>query len=223
MKKTYAVVLLVCLLVAGWYAYKDVSPTTRYTVVRGDTLGRIAKTYGVSVKDIRDWNGIEGSLIEVGQVLELHLELEPTSVEVKSKPQPTKTRRSSRKQADVSGLKMPLKKACLQGPTMDDLDEEVPGMLSSAGLSMEDIRPAMNAFLPKLSRCFDDGWPTASMEFKLTVACTGQVASVGVNDAGGLSSEVVECMRKTLGYVGFPAHDLPDGMTFRYPITLSNN
>jgi hypothetical protein len=34
---------------------------------------------------------------------------------------------------------------------------------------------------------------------------------------------VVECMQKTLGFVGFPAHDLPDGVTFRYPITLSSN
>ena len=118
---------------------------------------------------------------------------------------------------------MPKKKPCLSGPTMDDLDEEVHGMVASAGLGMADIRPAMNDFLPKLGRCFDDGWPTARMEFTLTVACTGQVASVSVNDDGGLSSDVVSCMQKTLGFVGFPAHDLPDGMTFRYPITLSSN
>jgi len=41
----------------------------RYAVQRGDTLGEIAKDHGVSVGQLRQWNGIEGDLIEVGQVM----------------------------------------------------------------------------------------------------------------------------------------------------------
>lgn len=41
----------------------------RYTVVAGDSLARIAQRQGTSVQALRDANGIEGSLIKVGQVL----------------------------------------------------------------------------------------------------------------------------------------------------------
>ncbi|HEX3036149.1 MAG TPA: LysM peptidoglycan-binding domain-containing protein [Thermodesulfobacteriota bacterium] len=40
-----------------------------YRVRRGDTLGRIASRYGVSVSSLRRANGIRGSLIKTGQLL----------------------------------------------------------------------------------------------------------------------------------------------------------
>ena len=36
---------------------------------RGETLGKIAARYGVSVSDLRAWNDISGSDIQVGQTL----------------------------------------------------------------------------------------------------------------------------------------------------------
>jgi membrane-bound lytic murein transglycosylase D len=47
--------------------------TTRivYTVQRGDNLTVIARKYGVSISDIRTWNGISGSRLQVGQRLHL--------------------------------------------------------------------------------------------------------------------------------------------------------
>lgn len=42
-----------------------------YTVKGGDNLGRIAKKFGVSVKSIRDANGLQGSDIRVGQKLKI--------------------------------------------------------------------------------------------------------------------------------------------------------
>lgn len=42
-----------------------------YTVKGGDNLGRLAKKYGVSVKSIRDANGLQGSDIRVGQKLKI--------------------------------------------------------------------------------------------------------------------------------------------------------
>ncbi|MCA9936082.1 MAG: LysM peptidoglycan-binding domain-containing protein [Anaerolineales bacterium] len=42
---------------------------TQYTVIAGDTLIKIAQTYGVTPEDIRVANGLVGDLIQVGQVL----------------------------------------------------------------------------------------------------------------------------------------------------------
>lgn len=45
------------------------TPGPVYTVVRGDSLSAIALREGRSVAELREWNGISGDLIEVGQVL----------------------------------------------------------------------------------------------------------------------------------------------------------
>jgi membrane-bound lytic murein transglycosylase D len=51
----------------------DAAGAQRVRVQRGDTLGSIARRYGVSVANIRRWNGMgNSSLIRAGQVLVLH-------------------------------------------------------------------------------------------------------------------------------------------------------
>jgi phosphate transport system substrate-binding protein len=42
-----------------------------HTVVSGDTLSRIADRNGVSVDDLRAWNHLHGTLLQVGQVLQV--------------------------------------------------------------------------------------------------------------------------------------------------------
>ncbi|KOS60757.1 LysM peptidoglycan-binding domain-containing protein [Lysinibacillus agricola] len=42
-----------------------------YTVVKGDTLSKIAKQYNVTQKEIKDWNGLTADTIFIGQVLKL--------------------------------------------------------------------------------------------------------------------------------------------------------
>jgi membrane-bound lytic murein transglycosylase D len=44
---------------------------TTYTVQRGDSLGKIATRYGVSVSSLQSWNGIRGSVIQPGQTLKI--------------------------------------------------------------------------------------------------------------------------------------------------------
>ncbi len=44
---------------------------TRYTVRRGDTLGRIASRHGVSVGALQSSNGLRGSMIRAGQTLRI--------------------------------------------------------------------------------------------------------------------------------------------------------
>jgi membrane-bound lytic murein transglycosylase D len=43
-----------------------------YRVKSGDVLGAIANRYGVSVQQLKEWNGITGSMIRVGQKLYIH-------------------------------------------------------------------------------------------------------------------------------------------------------
>ena len=46
----------------------------RYTVQSGDTLSGIARDFGVTVDQIRDWNDLDSDLIREGQVLTLRVE-----------------------------------------------------------------------------------------------------------------------------------------------------
>jgi len=51
----------------------DAAGARRVTVQRGDTLGAIARRYGVSVANLMRWNGLNSkSVIRAGQVLVLH-------------------------------------------------------------------------------------------------------------------------------------------------------
>jgi LysM repeat protein len=44
-----------------------------HSVKKGDTIGKIAKQYGVSKKDIQRWNGLRSQVIKIGQELEILL------------------------------------------------------------------------------------------------------------------------------------------------------
>ena len=50
----------------------DAAGAQRVRVQRGDTLGGIARRYGVSVANLMRWNGLNSSIIRVGQVLVVH-------------------------------------------------------------------------------------------------------------------------------------------------------
>jgi membrane-bound lytic murein transglycosylase D len=41
-------------------------------VKSGDVLGKIADRYGVSVRQLREWNDLSGSMIRIGQKLLIH-------------------------------------------------------------------------------------------------------------------------------------------------------
>ncbi len=48
------------------------SGAVTYRVKSGDTLGAIAEAYGVSIRELRSWNGIRGSRIMPGQMLTIY-------------------------------------------------------------------------------------------------------------------------------------------------------
>jgi membrane-bound lytic murein transglycosylase D len=45
---------------------------TVYRVRSGDVLGTIAGKHGVSIRELRSWNGLRGDMIRVGQKLYIH-------------------------------------------------------------------------------------------------------------------------------------------------------
>jgi len=95
------------------------------------------------------------------------------------------------------------------------------GFAASRGLDGAQVSAALSAFEPTLVRCLEAGSGVAgTADLELTVACTGRVASVTLLDPGGLPTELVACVRDTLRYVAFPAHDMPDGFTFGYPVSV---
>lgn len=51
---------------------------TRYEVQKGDNLGAISSRYGVSVEDVRRWNGLRSNAISRGQNLEILIEDQST-------------------------------------------------------------------------------------------------------------------------------------------------
>jgi membrane-bound lytic murein transglycosylase D len=48
---------------------KKKSKTTYHTVKKGETLGKLADKYNCSIADLKKWNNIKGSTIEIGQKL----------------------------------------------------------------------------------------------------------------------------------------------------------
>ncbi len=52
---------------------------TSHTIRSGETLGSIAMKYGVSVNDLRDWNGISGSRITAGKKLVVYVKSSTTA------------------------------------------------------------------------------------------------------------------------------------------------
>lgn len=53
----------------GTYKIPGNGTPVRYKVRQGDVLGSIARNFGVTVNQLREWNGIRGSLIRAGQTL----------------------------------------------------------------------------------------------------------------------------------------------------------
>ncbi len=219
------VVFLAALVGGFWLLWLREPEPLRYAVVRGDTLWKIAQQHGVSVQDLRSWNGLQGDLIEVGQLLLIR---SPGSAEASG----SVGARAGRSLRDPSaqppsarpGLALPAERPCLAGPTEDQLgdDHDEPQLLASHGLSQAQVEAAMNAFVPTLFRCVPEGVrPNGSLQLQLTVACSGRVAQVEQVDLGGLDGELAACVAETLRYAPFPPHDMPDGFSFRYPLRFS--
>jgi len=115
-------------------------------------------------------------------------------------------------------LPRPAARRCLAGPNADALDVDH-GYLASEGLSADQIRTSMRGFVQHTMQCIPKGTRgTFSYQAEITVGCDGRVSDVRTTREGGLPTRVRQCIAQTLGFAAFPAHALPDGVTFEYPI-----
>jgi murein DD-endopeptidase MepM/ murein hydrolase activator NlpD len=194
------------------------------TVVRGDSLSRIARREGVTVDQLRAWNGLSADRIDVGQILIVD-PAGAASVAPSPTPGPRRRPRPAAVPPDSDGptvpvLARPAAKPCLDGPDGDALGEH--GMATSQGLTAQGTRTTMDAFLPEVSSCLVglDPAPTSALDLEITVACTGLVTSVTVQGSNDWPPAHADCLRKALRFASFPAHARPDGDSFLFPLRL---
>ena len=208
---------------AGAFWWTESEQPTVYVVVKGDTLFEIARDHGVTVDEIRAWNGIDGDRIEIDQILEIWSSAAPVT-DVSASPDKRRPRIAARSPSDAGSsevsLKMPDPKDCLLGPELDDLSAEEQ-MIGSAGLTDAQVRDAMRAFVGNTLVCIEgaDATPERPLLMEITAGCDGRVAQIAVLDRGDWTVEMAACVTNILGYTPFPAHDLPSGEAFRYPLT----
>lgn len=217
----WALLLLVTLLTPACGLLEPEHPTI--TVVKGDTLSKLARTHGVTVAQLKEWNGLRSDTIEIGQVLVLKLDAAPAAPPKASPAPKRRAKGATLRAADApptgpAALTMPAPKPCLAEPTDVEGDE---GMVASAGLSLDDVRSSMNAFIQHAARCLPEGGAEGVLTLDITVGCDGRVSGLSVADDGGLPGPLAACVVETLGYTPFPAHDLPDGFTFTFPLRFS--
>lgn len=118
-------------------------------------------------------------------------------------------------------LSKPSPKRCLKGPSEADLrgDED---MVGATGLTSAQINAGMSKVVRTSSRCFPSGTQgTYSVVAELIVGCDGVVDSVRMVSTGVVPNHVTSCITQTLGYAGFAAHAMPDGVIFQYPLKYS--
>ena len=196
---------------------------TNYEVVKGDTLSKIASRYNVSVAQLKDWNNLSGDVIEIGQILTIKTDTPAVNVDSQKAlatkknnvPQDVVLHKMGMTAAPTK--KLPKAKRCLSGPDAHSLDDDH-GMMTNQGLSSNQISQSMNKFFPQLADCMPEVWPTASIELDFNVGCNGLVTYVRIIKDDNLDFDIQQCLEDSFQYAEFPAHDLPDGMDFTYPI-----
>lgn len=112
-------------------------------------------------------------------------------------------------------LAPPDPKPCLAGPSEADLPED--GMVASRGLEASALRAAMASAAPYALPCFADA-PSGTLTLAITAGCDGRVSELKISDDGGYPSDVTGCVVEVLRNASLPAHDLPDGQEFTYPL-----
>jgi len=113
----------------------------------------------------------------------------------------------------------PAPKACLSGAA-EEIGEE--GITVSRGLDAGQISAGMSGISRYTPRCFPRGTEgTYTVLTEVVVGCDGRVAEVVTLDPGAVPDRIVSCIETTLASAAFPAHALPDGVTFQIPLKFS--
>ena len=192
-------------------------PAKTHVVLRGDTLTKIAAIHDVTVEQLMEWNGLESDRIEVGQALVMRV---PATVAAGTQPKPRRARRT-KTVPQPNAMGVPKAKPCLDGPSLDELDNDDVDIRGSTGLDLQQLRSAMSPAMERVGPCIDGPWPSVTIDTEITVGCNGVVSLISIVDSGGADADVLNCIQRAVRAQAFPAHDMPDGYTFQYPFTLS--
>ncbi len=123
---------------------------------------------------------------------------------------------SSLLRAEPPALTLPAPQECVQALFADD-----PEFAVFEGLSVEQLRESIDAFIPTLHSCVPEGARLDGVaELEIVVACDGLVDSVSVERAEGMPDPVLSCVEDAMRYAAFPAHDMPGGVHFLYPMSF---
>ncbi len=124
--------------------------------------------------------------------------------------------------APTTGLKMPAAERCVAAPDPDSVGGDGFTVWVSEGLDSEIVSATTSSFLPNFLRCLPaEGSMSGRVVLSVNVGCDGRVARVVVAESAGMSADTLACMVKTAAYMDFPAHDLPEGLDFDFPVRLS--
>ena len=91
-------------------------------------------------------------------------------------------------------------------------------MVASAGLAGAVLNAALAKVEGHALSCADSG--AYRMTFDVLVGCDGVVKSVSVADGDGAPDAVTGCVGDVLRHADFPAHDMPDGLSFPYTLSV---
>jgi hypothetical protein len=90
------------------------------------------------------------------------------------------------------------------------------------GLSYEQVTGALDKVIQTALRCPRPAGATElHLTYELVVGCDGIVRTIETVDDGGAPAAYAQCISDVVKKADFPAHDMPDGMTVTYPVTVA--
>ncbi len=125
--------------------------------------------------------------------------------------------------ATLPPLELPPEEPCIESDvdaaSATMADDEV---VSGKGLTVGQISGALKAFLPTTQRCLTSLiTPSGPLMVEITVGCSGRVIDVQPLAGHSWDAEIASCVAGVLHYADFPAHDMPDGLTFTMPVAFT--
>mgnify|MGYP006928159566 CR=1 FL=1 len=143
--------------------------------------------------------------------------LPPAEEPAEAAPVAVKKKASSRKappNASTGGLSMPEPEACVPF----DADPGDEGMVAPGGLERPVVKAALDRVLSHALGCGTEG--EYRIVYELVIGCDGLMKTVQVSDDDGATDEVTACIGEVLRHADFPGHDMPDGMSLTYPVSV---
>jgi membrane-bound lytic murein transglycosylase D len=118
-------------------AETPMSDRVRHRVGRGEVLGTIAEKYGVSVRSIRNWNGLRGNTIRLGQRLTIYPRRMPSQ-----KVASSTTKKSASKKSSLSKTGEYQNYRVQNGETFYSIAKKYPGVSAQNIMSWNGINNA---------------------------------------------------------------------------------